>query len=83
MDRYHSLAILLLDLMHTLHTRASVIYSPTVVGSPPCTATTIAPSTNSLNYECTSITIENEDEIDGVLPDNLWTQCWCPLLQGH
>lgn len=44
---YQQVSLQLLDLMHTLHTRASSIYSPS----------------------------EQENV-------NLWSSCWCPLLQG-
>ncbi|NWS59455.1 GBF1 factor, partial [Chunga burmeisteri] len=58
---YHTVSLQLLDLMHTLHTRAATIYS------------SWAEEQRHLE------TAERKIEADS---RTLWSNCWCPLLQG-
>ncbi|XP_054061786.1 Golgi-specific brefeldin A-resistance guanine nucleotide exchange factor 1 isoform X2 [Rissa tridactyla] len=58
---YHTVSLQLLDLMHTLHTRAATIYS------------SWAEEQRHLE------TIGRKIEADS---RTLWSNCWCPLLQG-
>uniref|UniRef100_T1IU23 SEC7 domain-containing protein n=1 Tax=Strigamia maritima TaxID=126957 RepID=T1IU23_STRMM len=56
---YHQVSIQLLDLMHTLHTRAASIFN--------------AWAEEENKYK---------DGENVPLTSDLWTKCWCPLLQG-
>ncbi|XP_075466806.1 Golgi-specific brefeldin A-resistance guanine nucleotide exchange factor 1 isoform X11 [Ascaphus truei] len=58
---YHTVSLQLLDLMHTLHTRAATIYS------------SWAEEQRSLESAGKTITADSR---------TLWSNCWCPLLQG-
>ncbi|KAM4636752.1 Golgi-specific brefeldin A-resistance guanine nucleotide exchange factor 1 isoform 3-T3 [Discoglossus pictus] len=58
---YHTVSLQLLDLMHTLHTRAATIYS------------SWADEQRHLESGGKKITADSR---------TLWSNCWCPLLQG-
>lgn len=58
---YHTVSLQLLDLMHTLHTRAATIYS------------------SWAEEHCHLETVGRKIEADS---RTLWSNCWCPLLQG-
>ncbi|MGH0126606.1 UNVERIFIED_CONTAM: hypothetical protein FKN15_035567 [Acipenser sinensis] len=58
---YHTVSLQLLDLMHTLHTRAASIYSSW--------------AEEQCHLEAASRKIEADSR-------TLWSNCWCPLLQG-
>ncbi|XP_075697730.1 Golgi-specific brefeldin A-resistance guanine nucleotide exchange factor 1 isoform X3 [Rhinoderma darwinii] len=58
---YHTVSLQLLDLMHTLHTRAATIYS------------SWAEEQRHLETAGEKITADSR---------TLWSNCWCPLLQG-
>ncbi|XP_053547934.1 Golgi-specific brefeldin A-resistance guanine nucleotide exchange factor 1 isoform X3 [Bombina bombina] len=58
---YHTVSLQLLDLMHTLHTRAATIYS------------SWAEEQRHLESAGKKITADSR---------TLWSNCWCPLLQG-
>ncbi|NWI18139.1 GBF1 factor, partial [Crypturellus soui] len=58
---YHTVSLQLLDLMHTLHTRAATIYSSW--------------AEEQRHLEPTGRKIEADSQ-------TLWSNCWCPLLQG-
>ncbi|XP_041424775.1 Golgi-specific brefeldin A-resistance guanine nucleotide exchange factor 1 isoform X3 [Xenopus laevis] len=58
---YHTVSLQLLDLMHTLHTRAATIYS------------SWAEEQRHLETATEKITADAK---------TLWSNCWCPLLQG-
>ncbi|XP_025950689.2 Golgi-specific brefeldin A-resistance guanine nucleotide exchange factor 1 isoform X2 [Dromaius novaehollandiae] len=58
---YHTVSLQLLDLMHTLHTRAATIYSSW--------------AEEQRHLEPTGRKIEADSR-------TLWSNCWCPLLQG-
>ncbi|KAM9365735.1 Golgi-specific brefeldin A-resistance guanine nucleotide exchange factor 1 isoform 2-T2 [Pholidichthys leucotaenia] len=58
---YHTVSLQLLDLMHTLHTRAASIYSSW--------------AEEQHHVEASGRKIEADSQ-------TLWTNCWCPLLQG-
>ncbi|NXJ77377.1 GBF1 factor, partial [Trogon melanurus] len=58
---YHTVSLQLLDLMHTLHTRAATIYSSW--------------AEEQRHLETTGRKIEADSR-------TLWSNCWCPLLQG-
>ncbi|KAM3606518.1 uncharacterized protein V6R79_017763 [Siganus canaliculatus] len=58
---YHTVSLQLLDLMHTLHTRAASIYSSW--------------AEEQRHLEAAGRKIEADSQ-------TLWTNCWCPLLQG-
>ncbi|XP_018083084.1 Golgi-specific brefeldin A-resistance guanine nucleotide exchange factor 1 isoform X4 [Xenopus laevis] len=58
---YHTVSLQLLDLMHTLHTRAATIYS------------SWAEEQRHLETATEKITADSK---------TLWSNCWCPLLQG-
>ncbi|XP_076459823.1 Golgi-specific brefeldin A-resistance guanine nucleotide exchange factor 1-like isoform X2 [Babylonia areolata] len=62
----HSLSIQLLDLMHTLHTRAASIFAAWAQES--CGSTE-------------QVANQGEKPIDAAT-GTLWATCWCPLLQG-
>ena len=83
LDHYHSLAIQLLDLMHTLHTRAAIIFTSWATEEKKRLQAAASVTSNpSEGVDFTSITIENEEECCRSDANSLWTQCWCPLLQG-
>ncbi|NXD15099.1 GBF1 factor, partial [Nothocercus nigrocapillus] len=58
---YHTVSLQLLDLMHTLHTRAATIYSSW--------------AEEQRHLEPAGRKIEADSR-------TLWSNCWCPLLQG-
>ncbi|NWY56676.1 GBF1 factor, partial [Chionis minor] len=58
---YHTVSLQLLDLMHTLHTRAGTIYSSW--------------AEEHRHLETAGRKIEADSR-------TLWSNCWCPLLQG-
>uniref|UniRef100_A0A8C0FFA1 Golgi-specific brefeldin A-resistance guanine nucleotide exchange factor 1 n=1 Tax=Bubo bubo TaxID=30461 RepID=A0A8C0FFA1_BUBBB len=58
---YHTVSLQLLDLMHTLHTRAATIYSSW--------------AEEQRHLETGGRKIEADSR-------TLWSNCWCPLLQG-
>ncbi|NXU56223.1 GBF1 factor, partial [Turnix velox] len=58
---YHTVSLQLLDLMHTLHTRAATIYTSW--------------AEEQRHLETTGRKIEADSR-------TLWSNCWCPLLQG-
>ncbi|NXA34518.1 GBF1 factor, partial [Eudromia elegans] len=58
---YHTVSLQLLDLMHTLHTRAATIYSSW--------------AEEQRHLEPAGRKIETDSRA-------LWSNCWCPLLQG-
>jgi brefeldin A-resistance guanine nucleotide exchange factor 1 len=70
----------LLDLMHTLHTKAAAIYNSW--------------AQDPAVPDITDVPVEDQQQIIdrsssmGLPQDNesgtsaLWTHCWCPLLQG-
>ncbi|NXX05263.1 GBF1 factor, partial [Larus smithsonianus] len=58
---YHTVSLQLLDLMHTLHTRAATIYSSW--------------AEEQRHLETVGRKIEADSR-------TLWSNCWCPLLQG-
>ncbi|XP_065494526.1 Golgi-specific brefeldin A-resistance guanine nucleotide exchange factor 1 isoform X2 [Caloenas nicobarica] len=58
---YHTVSLQLLDLMHTLHTRAATIYSSW--------------AEEHRHLETAGRKIEADSR-------TLWSNCWCPLLQG-
>lgn len=62
----------LLDLMHTLHTKAAAIFTGCVQEAEAARAAADSASHSSLTTE----------EIDAGT-SALWITCWCPLLQGH
>ena len=65
----HLLPIRLLDLMHTLHTRAASIFSAWAEEN-------LAESSEDA---CHGVT---ERGIIDAATGTLWATCWCPLLQG-
>ncbi|XP_005995194.1 Golgi-specific brefeldin A-resistance guanine nucleotide exchange factor 1 isoform X2 [Latimeria chalumnae] len=58
---YHTVSLQLLDLMHTLHTRAASIYSSW--------------AEEQRHLDAADKKIEADSK-------TLWSNCWCPLLQG-
>ncbi|KAM3913689.1 Golgi-specific brefeldin A-resistance guanine nucleotide exchange factor 1 isoform 5-T5 [Leptodactylus fuscus] len=58
---YHTVSLQLLDLMHTLHTRAATIYS---------------------SWAEEQRHLETAGEKIAADSRTLWSNCWCPLLQG-
>ncbi|NXD69278.1 GBF1 factor, partial [Eolophus roseicapillus] len=58
---YHTVSLQLLDLMHTLHTRAATIYSSW--------------AEEQRHLETAGKKIQADSR-------TLWSNCWCPLLQG-
>ncbi|XP_071604106.1 Golgi-specific brefeldin A-resistance guanine nucleotide exchange factor 1 isoform X8 [Heliangelus exortis] len=58
---YHTVSLQLLDLMHTLHTRAATIYSSW--------------AEEQRHLETAGRKIQADSR-------TLWSNCWCPLLQG-
>ncbi|XP_075278883.1 Golgi-specific brefeldin A-resistance guanine nucleotide exchange factor 1 isoform X2 [Opisthocomus hoazin] len=58
---YHTVSLQLLDLMHTLHTRAATIYSSW--------------AEEQRHLETAGRRIQADSR-------TLWSNCWCPLLQG-
>ncbi|XP_051473520.1 Golgi-specific brefeldin A-resistance guanine nucleotide exchange factor 1 isoform X3 [Apus apus] len=58
---YHTVSLQLLDLMHTLHTRAATIYNSW--------------AEEQRHLETAGRKIEADSR-------TLWSNCWCPLLQG-
>ncbi|NXE22437.1 GBF1 factor, partial [Ardeotis kori] len=58
---YHTVSLQLLDLMHTLHTRAATIYGSW--------------AEEQRHLETVGRKIEADSR-------TLWSNCWCPLLQG-
>ncbi|NXW81751.1 GBF1 factor, partial [Alopecoenas beccarii] len=58
---YHTVSLQLLDLMHTLHTRAATIYSSW--------------AEEQRHLETAGRKVEADSR-------TLWSNCWCPLLQG-
>ncbi|XP_032837938.1 Golgi-specific brefeldin A-resistance guanine nucleotide exchange factor 1 isoform X2 [Tyto alba] len=58
---YHTVSLQLLDLMHTLHTRAATIYSSW--------------AEEQRHLETGGRKIQADSR-------TLWSNCWCPLLQG-
>lgn len=60
-------SVQLLDLMHTLHTRAAAIFSSWAQAEPAETR------------EPYMVGFESADTATGAL----WSKCWCPLLQGQ
>ncbi|KAG6926646.1 golgi brefeldin A resistant guanine nucleotide exchange factor 1 [Chelydra serpentina] len=58
---YHTVSLQLLDLMHTLHTRAATIYSSW--------------AEEQHHLEAAGKKIDADSQ-------TLWSNCWCPLLQG-
>ncbi|KAM6390788.1 Golgi-specific brefeldin A-resistance guanine nucleotide exchange factor 1 isoform 2-T2 [Pluvialis apricaria] len=58
---YHTVSLQLLDLMHTLHTRAATIYTSW--------------AEEQRHLETAGRKIEADSR-------TLWSNCWCPLLQG-
>jgi len=63
----------LLDLMHTLHTKAAAIFTGWAQEAEAAQAAVDSASHGSL------MTVE---EIDAGT-SGLWMTCWCPLLQGE
>ncbi|EDV25608.1 uncharacterized protein TRIADDRAFT_24514 [Trichoplax adhaerens] len=61
-DCYYGVSMQLLDLMHTLHIKASSVYESAQGSSP-------------------SVKKANQTPIK-INAHFLWTNCWCPLLQG-
>jgi brefeldin A-resistance guanine nucleotide exchange factor 1 len=74
-DDYHSISIQLLDLMHTLHTRAASIFSSWAEEE----------KSRSADDGNEGFYIDTEQQ-EGVKitaeASTLWIKCWCPLLQG-
>ncbi|XP_067141452.1 Golgi-specific brefeldin A-resistance guanine nucleotide exchange factor 1 [Centruroides vittatus] len=65
---YQQISIQLLDLMHTLHTRAASIFNSWLEEK----------SKDNRDAEVGNQKNDAVIQIDG----GLWTTCWCPLLQG-
>lgn len=72
-DIYHSLSIQLLDLMHTLHTRAASIFSSWAEEEQRKRSMALAVPGTSCQ--------DSLESIDAGA-SSLWLKCWCPLLQG-
>ena len=66
------LSLQLLDLMHTLHTRAATIFSSWAEEE----------RERQRNAEPREPYLEGQPGIDAGT-STLWTKCWCPLLQGE
>lgn len=66
-DDYHSISIQLLDLMHTLHTRAAAIFGSWA-------------EEEERNRD--GFYLEGEERVEAET-SMLWVKCWCPLLQGE
>lgn len=66
---YQQISIQLLDLMHSLHTRAASIFNSWIEKK-----SKISQDTDTKN--------QNENIIFQIDGAGLWTTCWCPLLQG-
>ena len=62
----------LLDLMHTLHTRAATIFSSWAEEERELCA----------SAEPRPVYLEGVAERIDAGTSSLWTKCWCPLLQG-
>lgn len=67
----------LLDLMHTLHTKAAVIYNSWAQEpSAACTAVATDDQLHNSQHD-----VGPSEEVDAGT-SALWMHCWCPLLQG-
>ncbi|ELU03437.1 hypothetical protein CAPTEDRAFT_227129 [Capitella teleta] len=73
-DDYHSISIQLLDLMHTLHTRAASIFSSWAEEE----------KCRLEGKESFYLDTEGQQEAVKISAEasTLWVKCWCPLLQG-
>nr|XP_039272742.1 Golgi-specific brefeldin A-resistance guanine nucleotide exchange factor 1-like isoform X2 [Styela clava] len=73
---YHTISLQLLDLMHTLHTRAASIYSSW--------AEEEKRRLTELKTELdeTDVATETKEPKINAEASTLWDKCWCPLLQG-
>lgn len=76
--RSECVALQLLDLMHTLHTKAALIYNSWAQESNIPDATAVAEDAEQVAEQ--SHRIPADDTEAGT--SALWTHCWCPLLQG-
>jgi len=63
--------------MHTLHTKAAVIYNSWA--QEPNVADTSTAVDDQQNFDLASVGPADETEAG---TSALWTHCWCPLLQG-
>jgi len=63
----------LLDLMHTLHTKAAAIFTGWAQEHE-----ATQPATDSISHG----SVTTAQEIDAGT-SALWMSCWCPLLQGE
>ena len=81
----------LLDLMHTLHTRAASIYSSWAEEERQQSAeqqqqqpSDVTTTTTTAQDVASSIVTDYVDAQTGVDAQSasLWLDCWCPLLQG-
>ncbi|CAL1527993.1 unnamed protein product [Lymnaea stagnalis] len=79
------LSIQLLDLMHTLHTRAASIFSAWAKEQQQQLneATSLAvPGAVNSNGGAGMVRVNSQGVIVDAKVPTLWSKCWCPLLQG-
>jgi len=70
----------LLDLMHTLHTKAAAIFTGWAQEADIARAAMdTAPTTATVTSHGSVVTVEKTDAGTSAL----WITCWCPLLQGN
>ncbi|XP_077538391.1 sec7 domain-containing protein garz [Haemaphysalis longicornis] len=70
-SEYQHVSVQLLDLMHTLHTRAASILQPSDLVPEVLLSSAGLPLSGDLSRLAT-----------GTQRPTLWNSCWCPLLQG-
>lgn len=73
LDSYQTVAVQLLDLMHTLHTRVAAIFNSWVQEE------------GEEREQCRLLHGNGEGVVSdatGVGVGTLWVMCWCPILQG-
>ncbi|KAK0051833.1 Golgi-specific brefeldin A-resistance guanine nucleotide exchange factor 1 [Biomphalaria pfeifferi] len=76
------LSIQLLDLMHTLHTRAASIFSAWAQEQQQMDEGGAHPDINSSSSNSGMVRVNSQGVIVDTKAPTLWGKCWCPLLQG-
>lgn len=76
-DAYQTISIQLLDLMHTMHTRAATIFNSWAEEKRWTEAAKDAIEANKVEEF-----FEGDNQASSHLETSLWSTCWCPLLQG-